>query len=109
MPPEEQCTSSITLRELLSGAHRHPERADELVGRIAAVIPADLPVLAFDEAAAPRYGRLRAELERAGTPIGEADMRIASIALTHALVVVSGNLRHLSRVPELMTEDWLAA
>lgn len=108
VPAEDQCTSSITLGELLYGAHRHAERTDELIRRIAAVIPADLPVLGFDEAAARSYGRLRAALERSGTPIGEADMRIAAIALSHSLVVVTGNVRHFARVPDLVVEDWLA-
>jgi len=37
--------------------------------------------LAFDDAAALVYGRVRAELERAGTLIGPNDLMIASIAL----------------------------
>lgn len=39
----------------------------------------DLPVLSFDTAAAWRYGELRAELEREGTPIGDAGMRTIEI------------------------------
>ncbi|BBL78438.1 tRNA(fMet)-specific endonuclease VapC [Rubrobacter xylanophilus DSM 9941] len=67
----------------------------------------NLPVLPFDAAAARRYGELRAELERLGTPIGDVDMRIAAIALTHGLKVVTGNERHFRRVPGLRMENWL--
>ena len=64
-------------------------------------------VLPFDLAAGQTYGGLRAELERAGTPLAEPDLRIASIALTHNLTVVTGNVRHFSRVPGLKVENWI--
>lgn len=106
-PAEEQATSSITLGELLYGAHRLGGRTAGLLGRIEETITANLPVLPFDERAAREYGQLRAHLEQQGTPIGDADMRIAAIALTHDLVVVTGNARHFERVPSLAVENWL--
>jgi predicted nucleic acid-binding protein len=105
--PEDQFTSSITMGELVYGAERVPQRRDMLIERIERVLGTDLPVLPFDAEAARRYGTLRAELERAGTPIGEADLRIASIALTHELTVVTANIRHFERVPGLTVENWL--
>jgi len=104
--PEDQFTSSVTLGELLYGAHRSV-RAVVLLERIGAVLPDDLPVLPFDAAAARRYGKVRAEMEKKGTPIGDADTRIAAIALTHGLRVVTGNERHFRRVPGLEVENWL--
>ncbi len=62
--------------------------------------------LPFDDTAARAYGRLRAELERAGTIIGPNDLMIASIALSQDLVVVSNNTREFERVPGLAVEDW---
>ncbi len=90
------------------GAHRLGERAAELVGRIEETLLPNLAVLPFDAPAARRYGELRVELERRGTPIGDADMRIAAIALANALVVVTGNVRHFERVSGLSVENWLA-
>jgi tRNA(fMet)-specific endonuclease VapC len=107
VPPEQQFTSSITLGELVYGAHRMKERTAILVEKIEAVLLSNLPVLAFDTAAARRYGGIRAELERLDTPIGEADMRIAAISLSRGLRVITGNERHFGRVPELETESWL--
>jgi predicted nucleic acid-binding protein len=104
--PEAQFTSSVTLGELYYGAHRSTHAA-VLLERIEAVIPVDLPVLPFDATAARRYGEIRAELEGAGTPIGNADTQIAAIALTHGLKVVTGNERHFRRVPGLEVENWL--
>lgn len=107
-PPDEQATSSITLGELLYGARRLGDRAEALVGRIESLLIPNLAVLPFDAEAARAYGGLRATLEQAGTPIGDADMRISSIALARDLVVVTANTRHFARVPGLTVENWLA-
>ena len=50
---------------------------------------------------------MRAELERRGTPIGDGDLRIASIALDCDLAVVTGNVRHFEKVSGLAIENWL--
>lgn len=105
--PQDQQTTSITTGELVYGAHRVPEQTTALLERIDKLIPAHLPVLAFDEPAARSYGQLRATLEKAGTPIGDADLRIAAIALVHGLTVVTANVRHFERVPGLIIENWL--
>jgi predicted nucleic acid-binding protein len=105
--PDQQFTTSVTVGELVYGAHRVPDRTELLLERIDEVLGADLPVLAFDDHAARRYGALRADLERSGTPIGDADLRIAAIALTHQLTVVTANVRHFDRVPDLAVQNWL--
>lgn len=107
VPPEQQFTSSITLGELVYGAHRLKERTGVLLQRLDESLLPNLPVLPFDAAAARRYGEIRADLERRGTPIGDADMRIASIALDRDLTVVTANVRHFERVPDLAVENWL--
>lgn len=63
-------------------------------------------MLPFDADAAYQYGELRAELKRRGTPIGDADTRIASIALVRDLTVITSNVRHFQRVPGLAVENW---
>jgi tRNA(fMet)-specific endonuclease VapC len=35
-------------------------------------------------------------------------MRIASIALSRDLTLITGNVRHFARVPDLNVENWLA-
>ena len=52
------------------------------------------------------YAELRSELERHGTPIPEPDLRIAAIARTFNLVLVTGNEHHFRRVPALAVENW---
>jgi len=104
--PDEQFTTSITLGELLYGAskrgsHELAERVRAIVGRAAEVLP-------FDASAAEVYGALRAVLESEGRRLDEPDLRIASISLSRGLTLVTGNIRHFSRVPELSVENWLA-
>ena len=62
--------------------------------------------LPFNDQAAVEYGRIRAELEGRGTPIGPNDLLIASIAVANALTLVSHNIGEFSRVTGLSIQDW---
>ena len=53
------------------------------------------------------YARLRAQLEAAGTPIGNNDQWIAAQALSEDALLVSDNVREFKRVPGLRLENWL--
>ncbi len=105
VPAEEQFTTSITLGELLYGASKRG--SPELAERVRALILRAAAVLPFDASAAEVYGSLRATLETEGRRLDEPNLRIASIALSHRLTLVTGNVRHFSRVPGLRVEDWL--
>ncbi len=107
VPREAQFTSSITLGEMFCGAYRLPEPTNLFQERLDTVLLPNLSVLPFDVAAAHRYGEMRAELERRGKPLGEADLKIGAIALTRGLTVVTGNVRHSQRTLDLSVENWL--
>jgi tRNA(fMet)-specific endonuclease VapC len=62
--------------------------------------------LPYDDTAAQEYGRIRAYLENAGTPIGPYDMQIAAIAVVHGLIVITHNTDEFGRIPWLKIEDW---
>ncbi len=106
-PPEQQFTTSVTLGELLSGAARRGSAT--LTHKVRELVIGALVVLPFDERAAEVYGPLRAQLESEGRRLDEPDLRIASTALSRGLVVVTGNVRHFSLVPDLEVENWLVA
>ncbi len=78
-----------------------------LLAQIEHILLVDLVTLPFDRAAAHRYGILRAELERQGTPLADADLRIAAITLANGFTLVTGNERHFHRVAGLRLENWL--
>lgn len=98
--------SSITVAELQYGVAKSTRPEQNALGLAALLAPLD--VLAFDDAAAAAYGAVRAELERAGTPIGSMDLLIAAHALALGRTVVTNNTREFSRVAGLKAEDWSA-
>lgn len=78
-----------------------------LLDQIGTRLLPNLEVLPFDVPVAKRNGAVRANLELQGNPIGDADLRIASIALARDLVVVTGNVWHFRRIQEFKVENWL--
>jgi len=97
-------TSIIVAAELRFGAERRGSerltaRVDELLRLV--------PVHPLKEDADGHYGRLRADLERQGKPIGNNDMLIAAHALALDATLVTDNLREFERVPGLRVENWL--
>lgn len=107
LPATEQCTTSIALGELLYGAEKRG--STRLTERVNGLIRSAGPVFAFDEPAARIYAGIRFELERHGRKLAEPDLRIAAIALSRDLTLITGNVRHFGRVPGLRLEDWLSA
>ena len=103
---EALALSSVVLAELHYGA-RLAKDPDAELGRVKAAF-AGWPRLPFDDAAAERYGELRARLKQAGNLIGANDLLIAASALADGLVVVTHNTREFSCVPGLVIEDWQA-
>lgn len=67
---------------------------------------APLEILPFDDASVWAYGKLRAELEKKGQPIGSMDTLIAAHALSLNATLVTNNVREFSRVDGLRLENW---
>lgn len=108
VPLEQQCTSSITLEELVVGASRFGRRSATLLSELETRLIPNLQVLPFDAAAARRYGEISASLARKGSPVSETALRIAAIALVRKLTLVSGNPQYFKRVSGLSVENWLS-
>ena len=86
VPAEQQFTSAITVGEMVYGAYRS-DRPDQFLRQLEERLWPNIRILPFNRAAAETYGRLRAQLEEAGAPLAEPDLRIAAIALTHDLTM----------------------
>jgi tRNA(fMet)-specific endonuclease VapC len=67
-----------------------------------------IDLLPFEPEDALHAGDIRAELERAGTPIGPFDYLIAAQARRRGATLVTANLREFARVPGLLVADWTA-
>jgi predicted nucleic acid-binding protein len=100
VPRDEQFTSAITVGELFKAAYRSVSMERHLTNIEEKVLPA-VTTLPYDVGTARVFGRVRAELERRGEVLADADMQIAAIALHHDLELVTGNLRHFSRIDGL--------
>jgi tRNA(fMet)-specific endonuclease VapC len=107
VPVPSQFTSTFSVAELVHAAFHVPERAASLITRLETSLFQDLAILPFDTDAARRYGVVRATLERDGVSVGETDLRIASIALSRGLTLITGSVGHFNRIPGLAVENWL--
>lgn len=57
-------------------------------------------------AATHHYARTRAQLEAAGTPVGNLDLMIAAHALAEDSVVITNHAREFHRIPGVAVEEW---
>jgi tRNA(fMet)-specific endonuclease VapC len=104
LSPDEVATCSVVKAELLYGVY-NSSRRDTNLARFLRLFK-EIPSYPFDDAAADVYGRIRAELTRAGTPIGPNDPMIAAIAVCHDRVLITHNSSEFSRVTGLRIENW---
>ena len=96
--------SSLSVAELRYGADKssRPAQNHEALDKFLA----PFGVYAFDAEAAAAYGKIRADLERRGLPIGPLDTLIAAHALSLGATLVTNKTREFERVPELRFENW---
>lgn len=102
--PEEMCISAVTYAELMHGVEK--SRAVEKNRIAISLFLSPITVLEFHAPAAEEYGKIRAELERKGTPIGLMHLLIAGHARSEGLILVTNNTREFERVEGLTVEDW---
>lgn len=102
--PDDMCISSITYGELMHGVEKSQAVEKNRIAMSLFLSP--ITILDFDSYAAEEYGKIRADLERKGTPIGPLDMLIAGHAKSEELTVVTNNTREFYRVEGLAVEDW---
>lgn len=107
VPREDQFISAVSVGELYHGAYRSRARDRHLDNIENRVLPA-VTILPYDTAVAKAFGRLRAELEQAGKRLDDADLQIAATALHHGLELVTGNVRHFSRIGDLQLNRIIA-
>ncbi|MEX2632354.1 MAG: type II toxin-antitoxin system VapC family toxin [Tistlia sp.] len=108
LPEGGLALSSIVLFELHYGI-ANSARREENAERLGIFLQAPIEVLALESEDAEEAGALRAELKRAGTPIGPYDLLIAAQARRRGATLVTANRGEFARVPRLLTEDWTVA
>ena len=102
--PSDVCISSVTYAELVHGVEKSAA-VDK--NRLAlSILLANIEILDFDVNAAEGYGKIRADLEKNGTPIGPLDMMIAGHARSLDYTLVTNNVKEFKRVSGLKIENW---
>ena len=103
--PDEICISAVTYAELVHGVEK--SKAVERNRLALTILLSNIEILDFDMKAAEEYGRIRADLEKKGTPIGPLDMMIAGHAKSPGYTVVTNNVGEFQRVEGLQYENWV--
>ncbi len=98
-------TTWITACELFYGAAKSvaPEKNRELAEQLLA----SMEILGLDFGSAQVFGDVKSRLSKNGHVIADADLIMAAITLAAGASLVTGNLRHYSRIPGLVVEDWI--
>jgi tRNA(fMet)-specific endonuclease VapC len=104
-------TSIVTFHEVMNGWLKYiasPKSQQNVVkayARFEALLAAfsASELLPFSEKAGDEFARLRSK----GCRIGLMDLRIASIAITHGMIIVTRNTVDFERVPGVELQDWI--
>lgn len=98
--------SPVVLGELELGVEKSAYR-EKNAARLSALVE-QIELVPLDGEVSRHYAQIRAQLESRGTPIGANDCWIAAQALALGAAVVTDNQSEFTRVPGLITENWLA-
>ncbi|NQZ63477.1 type II toxin-antitoxin system VapC family toxin [Crocosphaera sp.] len=109
-PVDEFAFSIISFHEQVIGVHSFINRAKSTTdvvrgyNLLSEVIQgfSNAHILSFDTQAAETFIQLRKQKVRIAT----MDLRIASIALSKELILLTRNVRDFQQVPKLVIEDW---
>jgi tRNA(fMet)-specific endonuclease VapC len=96
---EGLAVSIVAVAEVYEGAFGTPDPQDTLVGLRDFL--GDFAILPLTDPIAERFARLRAALRRQGQLIPDMDLLIAATALEEELTLITRNVRHFARIPDL--------
>lgn len=96
---ERLTTTRFNVAEMLVGSCRARNPAAELE-KIELVL-SGLVVLEFDAVSARLFAQITADLQRRGRPIGDMDVLIAAVAMSHGQTLVTRDVGHFRAVPGL--------
>lgn len=99
----ENCAvSDLSLGELYVGAYKRGYRED--IEELSFI--EDHFQLISTTGTPELYGKLRAGMESSGERIDDIDLLIGCTSIANKLIMVTHNVRHFSRIPGIVIEDW---
>jgi tRNA(fMet)-specific endonuclease VapC len=102
---EHLYVSRLTQAELYAGAFQSSRPEHEL-DRVAAVL-APMRIVELTQAIAEEFGKITAQLHKAGTSIGDIDALIAAACLVHDEPILTANPKHFRKVKGLTVMAYL--
>jgi len=96
--------SSIVLSELEYGVVKSTKPTQNRLALAQFLAP--IEILPYNDIAAFYYGKIRAHLQKMGTPIGSLDMLIAAHTLSVGGFLVTNNESEFQRIPRLKILNW---
>lgn len=87
---------------------RRSKKRERLTRRLQ-VFLGELPRAVWTDDVSRTFGSIKAELERAGIRLEDMDLAIAAHALALDATLVSDDMAHMSRIPDLRIENWRSA
>ncbi len=97
-------TTLINLCELYKGAFRSSDPSTALA--IMQELIQNIGILEFNIDACRKYGEKINQASLKNKPIGDFDLIIACIAMSHGEALVTRNIEHFGRVPGLVAQYW---
>lgn len=102
--PEFICISAIVKYELYYGAFKSLKVKENLL--LLDRFISNYQIKDFDNLTAEIAGRIRADLDILGMPIGPNDLLIGATAIQHNCTLITHNTKEFSRINGLHIEDW---
>lgn len=102
--PFPKAISMISYGELLYGAEKseNPRQNTANVRQLIEVFP----VIGITRGVMETYASLKADLSRKGQVLDDFDLIIAASALMLDYCLVTNNVKHFGRIPDLRLENW---
>lgn len=101
---ENVSTTVITECELYYGAYKSTRVEKNLEGL--KKLRERIKIIHTNADIAPVYGKIKADLERKGQRLDDADLLIAAIVIASDQILLTNNTAHFKRIPGLQIENW---
>ena len=101
------CIPQPVASEIAYGIQRLVKsKRKELLARRFELVREEIARAVWSDEVSDAFGRIKAALERKGERIEDFDAAVAAHAVAEGCVLVTANLKHMTRVPGLDVEDW---
>lgn len=101
------CMPQPVVAEIAYGIQRlsRSKRRAALISRFE-LLKGEIQRVPWSDDVSEAFGTIKSALERKGERIEDFDAAVAAHALAERSVLVTANVKHMTRVPGLQVEDW---